>query len=63
MDVGFRDLIDTFIHIGGTHAIVANINFQEKEFNFKHTLQHIWLVEQVCSAPPQCLNVNMQAMA
>ena len=36
MDVSFHDFIEKFRNIGGAHAIVSNINFQEELFNLEH---------------------------
>ena len=41
MDVSFRDFIEKFRDIGGAHAIVSNINFQEELFNLEHSAANL----------------------
>jgi len=41
MDVSFRDFIKKLRNIGGTQAIVSNINFQEELFNLEHSTANL----------------------
>jgi hypothetical protein len=41
MDVSFRDFIEKLRNIGGVHAIISNINFQEELFNLEHSTTNL----------------------